>query len=542
MRSTSRDSAPGLGPPSGSLLVICMVQCAVLMSSGGWVTPTRETTSGQSDQDLLGPCTLWGTVFEAPDAPLGGARILARRSADLDLLLFRATTDSEGTFELVVPKGGEYEVQVFSPPPFGPDVPGWSDRPVATGKVVAIASTRSRVVFAAATGLTVVGRVLRDNDRAVVTMVRIEEEGSLPFSWQTTGPSGEFKLYGIRPGIQVLRVLWKESQVSGQLTTVLAHQVEVSTRQESNATVLRSGDGAITGTVLRDSDHVAISGIPVLARSEEKVGSEIPRAESETITDEEGRFRFLRLPEGKYWIAVGCSGFHLPQLPITSAGAPDLGKLLDLGHRLRDTAVETVGPVSPSRAQQSSVVLVVRRSVGASIRVVDHQGRPVSGVFVDLIRRWEVHALFSRECDAHTVQTDESGMARAEGLARGPYLVSVQSYGPAEPTLVDIGEDARTPLEMRLDRMAQVLVEARTQAGKDVPLARVEFVDAHGRVVKGVPALGGLNGVAMKVRFGARLLFGTYEVRGWDQRRRRSGGRVEVENEGRRSVELLFEE
>src|SRR4030095_15094443 len=131
------------------------------------------------------------------------------------------------------------------------------------------------------------------------------------------------------------------------------------------------GNAVLTGTVL-DPDGV-VPGATVTATDP---ATSITRS---AVSNEQGTFRLLALPPGRYTISVEMEGFKkitIPDVALYSGETRDLGKLtLQVGVRSENiTVTAEVTPV------QTTASTVSRTVTGDQLRMIEVKGRDVFGM------------------------------------------------------------------------------------------------------------------------------------------------------------------
>ena len=182
-------------------------------------------------------------------------------------------------------------------------------------------------------------------------------------------------------------------------------------------------------------------------------------------TDGEGRFRLTGLTAGNVWINV----------------TSELGRQLPSSVPAKDLEVVD-GKTLATR-------LVVKRAEGILRgRVVDGQGKPVAGAFVDADHSEFAQRLTSLSSETSVV-TDTNGMFVIRGLEEGPHSVRART-GAKEATLVGVALGSDVTLKLESGAIVEgtaVFVDGHAPARFTVALTsgyaslREEFVGTSGR-------------------------------------------------------------
>jgi hypothetical protein len=175
------------------------------------------------------------------------------------------------------------------------------------------------------------------------------------------------------------------------------------------------GTAVMAGTIASNQDARPVRGARVTLNS---ASGSLPGRTA--TTDEAGRFVFLDLPVGRYDLQASKAGFVTTNFGARRPGGDGT-------------------PVSIADGQQiTGLTISMPRGSAVSGIVLDESGRPLPGVFVNLMRFGYSPTTGERTLGNATsssgTETDDRGTWRIWGLPPGEYLViaRVRGYAPSE--------------------------------------------------------------------------------------------------------------
>jgi uncharacterized protein (DUF2141 family) len=228
------------------------------------------------------------------------------------------------------------------------------------------------------------------------------------------------------------RTLLTIAALCAPIATPLAEQVRDAGRQTRPA----SSTASISGVVVGDAPDSRIRRAVVTL-----AGSGTPSTRS-VVTDDDGRFAFLGLPDGRY-TAVATKAAYLPSAyGATRPGRP--GTAIQLG-----------------RDQQVSLSIRLTRGAVLEGALRDDTGAPLSNVSVYALDADNPGSISPFESsNQRTAATDDRGVYRFFGLAPGRYVLA------ATMTVIGDGAIGRRS-DAELDALMSMLTTARPGVASD---------------------------------------------------------------------------
>ena len=316
-------------------------------------------------------------------------------------------TAADGTFTITGLTAGDYRVQVHIEVgslagEFYNDTPDWEKAEKVT---VAAGTTTANVDFSLGAGGSISGTVLRASDNTAVANadVWINSYDGRGGSGTRTASDGTYTITGLAPGDYRVQV---HSSGQGLVQEFYnntadweqATRVTVSSGQTTSSIDFSlSGGGAISGTVVKDSDGTPVANADVWAGTFECCGG------NGTRTASDGTYTITGLAQGDYRVQVhaddqGLAGEFYNDTPEWNQAI-----------KVSVTAATTTASINFSLAGGGSVTGVVTR---------DSDGTPVANVDV-----WAE----SYECcsGGSGTRTAKDGTYTISGLAAGDYRIQV---------------------------------------------------------------------------------------------------------------------
>jgi protocatechuate 3,4-dioxygenase beta subunit len=284
-----------------------------------------------------GGTILRGTVTEVGGGPLAGVHIEVRSERFMlgDQAAFVAMTGADGRYELALARGG-YSVGATR-----------DDYAPAHGSVV-IGDRAIVKDFQLVPGATITGKVIaRDTRKPVAGATVTAQSGHGRRSGSTTAiadQDGNFMVHGLRSG--AVSIAASGPGYASNAPTV----VEVGVgEQVANVRVVVDRAHAITGHVVRATDHKGLAGVRVAAFT--MSGADTPSPSDPTGDD--GAFEIVGVKRGSYILFAMAEGW-----------LPDVGKTVEVNDRdPADVTIELEGGVTlsgridPPGAAQLSVTM-----------------------------------------------------------------------------------------------------------------------------------------------------------------------------------------
>ncbi len=378
------------------------------------------------DFSLEGGGEIRGRVVDDAGAPVSSAMVFLRedwRTRESGLSgadgSFTLSGLADGTYHVVAQKEGYAAAE--------------------EGEAVTVeGGSAASVVVRLSVGGAIVGQ-LSGLEFTDLPRVRIWADSSMPSPGRVS-PDGTYRLDNVAPGERrVTASLGGERQASGTVTLepgVPEVRLDLEFKQGLRLTVrvLRAGRPAA-------GEHVSLS----------RTGSEVDSGEGRTgQTNHEGRFRFEGLEAGTYELSM-----------MSRSWRPS--------HR---QTVELSG---------DREVLVELSTTSISGRVVDQADRsPLSGAALTLVEPDAPGSGFFGE-----VASDARGQFRLADVAEGSWKVRavLAGYAPKEVE-VQVSEDSPVEdLEIALEATEGITVDILLPSGGSPDHARIQILDAAGRVV-----------------------------------------------------------
>lgn len=175
--------------------------------------------------------------------------------------------------------------------------------------------------------------------------------------------------------------------------------------------------GAVSGLVLDATTHRPIEGVNVQLGPPPSTGQRL----TNVLTDERGRFVFVGVPPGAYFINATKSGYEDGHYGPGVNGA--LGGILLLAEG------EWFGSANVQMARLAAL----------GGRIVNERAEPVSGAYVRALTRVVVGGA-ARLVAGPVVVTDDLGEYRIAGLRSGSYAVMVPSVQQSVPTTMGVSD------------------------------------------------------------------------------------------------------
>lgn len=224
--------------------------------------------------------------------------------------------------------------------------------------------------------------------------------------------------------------------------------------------------GVISGRVTSGGQSVPGVAITLQPYGDPMVKYPLPRA----ITNEEGNYRLVGAPEGRYVVTPVAPAFVV-------ASGPDSDKA---GTRMSSGLGLSGFVVTVARGDVVEGIDFVLEAGGVITgRVTDDAGRPVVALSVDCQRTNDQGQLTST---SSRFQTDDRGIYRIYGLSTGKYLVSVSDRGRFPPR-----HDRKTFHPDTTDQKRATIVEVTAggeSTGIDIRLGHSQLTyDITGRVM-----------------------------------------------------------
>ena len=194
-------------------------------------------------------------------------------------------------------------------------------------------------------------------------------------------------------------------------------------------------------------------------------------AQSDTTSDEEGRFAFEELTTGTYNLAVSSPAGEVRQENVeVSADSPEVELRLPSGESVIVRVADADG-----QAIEDAIVQIERSVNTGSLDLIPGQRR----VSVAVDSNGDIINLGAGV--TRTGSTDEAGMIRFVGLAEGDYVLTIEKEGYAETkqTVTRSGDDEQLVI-VELPRESSLRVLAVDAIGNPIPGANLELerVDA----------------------------------------------------------------
>lgn len=244
--------------------------------------------------------------------------------------------------------------------------------------------------------------------------------------------------------------------------------VEEGKATRHDVTITRIAPGSLVGTVLLNG--VPAPGVMVMTmRKNEKNGEFDWNTQSQSKTDSQGRFKFRSLKPGTYGISSG----------------PSWEKQYALG------------TAEIASAQEANVVFDVPLG-SMRIRVVDQDGKPVAGAWINL-ERTQAEAEFNPWGGGRWMESDASGELLLEHLQAGEYTLDGSKQGYRQVQLEKLVVTARReagPVEVKLvtGGWIELKITGLERLGEGVRI-RVNLQDEAGDVTQSNSLWNQNNGV-----------------------------------------------
>jgi hypothetical protein len=196
-----------------------------------------------------------------------------------------------------------------------------------------------------------------------------------------------------------------------------------------------AGTGAVRGVVW-NADRQPVR------RAIVTISGDLSSARS-AITDDEGRFAFRAVPEGRFTIGAAKAGYLPGAFGATRPGRPGT-------------------PLSLARGQQADVTIAIERGAVITGMLRDRAGLPVAGVQIVTLDPRAPSALTPLFSSAPITLTDDRGLYRLYGLMPGEYVIA------ALPKITGSGEIGAASVA-DLDALIARLQQRSTQGVPAIP-------------------------------------------------------------------------
>jgi protocatechuate 3,4-dioxygenase beta subunit len=368
----------------------------------------------QFDDDPPGTLRLEGQVLDVNDAPVGKATVVIDANPPREV-----HTDDDGSFAFDSLTPRVYRVAARA----GDAIAG----PVSTRLGATTEPVILRVREAGKVDVTVTDDTNKPIRGALV------EVRDLVAVTAMTDDSGKVTLRGIAPGWHIVK-----ASADGHATAF--HEIATAADATADYDIVLRAGGSIAGTVV-DGQGAPIEGARILPEHMGHFDDYYDSRFDAVLTDAKGRWRLTGLPRETTRVRA----YHGEYAP--GASSP------------------IVLAENPAR---DGVTIVMERGVKLRGRVVDTNNAPVAGAEV------RVSADTVLSGNVRRVAADAKGEFAMAGLPRRLMYVMAASEGATSQTLpIDLShEDA--PVELRLDRGAELVGVVVDSKGAPVPEARVE--------------------------------------------------------------------
>ena len=340
----------------------------VVASAEGYVTSQKETWLGYGTQEegvdfelQPGGVSVAGVVRDVSGTPIAGARIdvvgtgARRHAISSDGGRFGIDGLSYGTFRLSVYAEG------FSPQ-----------------EIVGVLEGAEDLEITLSQGGTIMGRVMEGASDAYKdhplqdVLVQARHQIDRFYASSLTDADGIYRISTLAAGPYRVSVAANRScSIKGRLVAFEGKNVEV-----------REGE-VMAGIDFRLQPGIAISGRLMYRDTGESVGKVRVTLQGsdpmDTVTDKEGQYRFAGVAPGEYWLETGLGGY------------------VEVPYRLK---IEI--PNNPEAQDIENADLQLVRRAALHIRVMDTDGRPISGAEVRYVTPDQ--------------RTDEDGRCQYDGL------------------------------------------------------------------------------------------------------------------------------
>jgi protocatechuate 3,4-dioxygenase beta subunit len=231
---------------------------------------------------------------------------------------------------------------------------------------------------------------------------------------------------------------------------VCAGNAELARAQtRDGAAVVSAGTGAISGTVVtEDAAAQPVRRAVVTLNSQDRL---VGRT---AISDDEGRFAFVSLPQGRYSLSAQKQGWVTGAYGAKAVGRP--GRTLQLASGERATAT-----------------IRIARGAVISGTILDQFGQPIAGATVRAMKNgYELSTGQHRLSPVGVAASpDERGAYRIYGLAPGDYYISVTNATPAS----DGGRDLHLTSDVDVQDALKTSSQPIGVPPVDVPQPEVGF-------------------------------------------------------------------
>ncbi len=235
--------------------------------------------------------------------------------------------------------------------------------------------------------------------------------------------------------------------------------------------------GEIRGRAFRAEDRAGVRGMRVRVEPASDRGCGAwGNAAAEAFTDAGGRFHLRDLPAGSYWVLAGGEPGQ-PRLPMQ--------------RREDESSAAPVGPIELGEEESVSVEIPVVRAAEATVTVVDPEGRPVEGAWVQ-VRSLAGGPLRWRWAGAGGL-TDARGMAQVARLAPGRHFAAAAVHGHAEcfSETKEVRSGGENRFQVVLERGTRVRIAFVGEDGGALPAVSAFLRDREGRETLAGPAPAG---------------------------------------------------
>ena len=364
--------------------------------------------------DLLALGTLSGTVLDADGEPAAGLEVRYFDASETDEYDYEdsVTTDTDGTYELALPRG-QYKLGFgeFDPDEARTTQPEFYDnsRTIAGAQTLAVSPGTHQAELDAQldTGATISGHVAgptSEEERealSVTAYAKIGGEWVYRRSRPVSTTTGDYTLDGLSSGTYRVCVdditLWRDTCVGGA-TVGTATDIAITAPNASagrNLTMPRKG--TISGRVLAGGQPLQDATVEAISTELDEDGT--PSYSTDTSTDDTGHYTLALFP-GSYVLRFSAGDAWAPEFyddSLTASGATDF----------------TVADESTQTADDA--VLVKAASIAGTVTMGDPDDE-TAGV--------PVVATSSASHETFEAKTDSTGKYSIKGLPAGAFTVS----------------------------------------------------------------------------------------------------------------------
>ncbi|MED4278752.1 carboxypeptidase regulatory-like domain-containing protein, partial [Priestia megaterium] len=317
----------------------------VIVSSQNFGTVVQETVVGINEETTLNfdltpnPGTIQGTVTnQRSGQPLGGVSIVVRQFSPAGPVVANSATDGNGLFTIPNLAPGIYTV-IATVPSFG----------ISAASVEVVTNSSSTVQLALSPNPGAVQGVVTDaqiGDTLPNTFIRVINNNGVIVTVVQNDNNGQYRVQNLEPGTYTLIVInssFQRGTIGFVMSAGQTNTINIS---------LEPNPGSIGGTIANAQTNLPLAGATVQLFLSQSL---IPVAN--TVTDENGQYRFSGLEPGDYVVAANSTNF----------------------------ARSVIGATVFPNVQTTANVSLQPNPASVSGRITDQNGSPLSNATVRII-------------------------------------------------------------------------------------------------------------------------------------------------------------